>query len=59
MGLEPVVIPFRVHGFGPYTRVLEGLDYRADELGLLPHQNVNLWVANQAELLRKRAERPN
>ena len=59
VGLKPVVIPFRVHGFGPYTRVLEGLDYRADELGLLPHQNVNLWVANQAELLRKRAERPN
>ena len=59
VGLKPVVIPFRVHGFGPYARVLEGLDYRADELGLLPHQNVNLWVANQAELLRKRAERPN
>ena len=59
VGLKPVVIPFRVHGFGPYTRVLEGLDYRADELGLLPHQNVNLWIANQAELLRKRAERPN
>ena len=59
VGLQPVVIPFRVHGFGPYTRVLEGLDYRADELGLLPHQNVNLWIANQAELLRKRAERPN
>ena len=59
MGLKSLVIPFRVHGFGPYTRVLEGLDYRADKLGLLPHQNVNLWVANQAELLRKRAERPN
>ena len=59
VGLKPVVIPFRVHGFGPYTRVLEGLDYQADELGLLPHQNVNLWIANQAELLRKRAERPN
>ena len=58
-GFKPLVIPFRVHGFGPYTRVLEGLDYRADELGLLPHQNVNLWVANQAELLRQKAERPN
>ena len=59
MGLKSLVLPFRVHGFGPYTRVLEGLDYRADKLGLLPHQNVNLWVANQAELLRQTAERPN
>ena len=59
MGLKSLVIPFRVHGFGPYTRVLEGLDYRADKLGLLPHQNVNLWVANQAELLRQTVERPN
>ena len=56
-GLEPLVIPFRVHGFGPYSRVLEGLDYRADELGLLPHENVNLWVLNQAEHLRQRAVR--
>ena len=54
-GLEPLVIPFRVHGFGPYSRVLEGLDYRADELGLLPHKNVNLWVLNQAEHLRQTA----
>ena len=54
-GFEPLVIPFRVHGFGPYSRVLEGLDYRADELGLLPHQNVNQWVLNQAELLRQTA----
>ena len=59
VGLKPLVIPFRVHGFGPYTRVLEGLEYRADELGLLPHQNVSLWVANQAELLRQTAERLN
>ena len=56
-GLKSLVIPFRVHGFGPYFPVLEGLDYRADELGLLPHQNVNLWVLNQAELLRQAAER--
>ena len=56
-GLKSLVIPFRVHGFGPYTRVLEGLDYRADELGLLPHENVNLWVLNQAEHLRQTAAR--
>ena len=58
-GLHPLVIPFRVHGFGPYARVLEGLDYRADKLGLLPHENVNLWVANQLELLRQTAQRAN
>mgnify|MGYP001204609334 FL=1 len=58
-GLNPLVIPFRVHGFGPYARVLEGLDYRADKLGLLPHENVNLWVANQLELLRQTAQRVN
>ena len=58
-GLNPLVIPFRVHGFGPYARVLEGLDYRADKLGLLPHENVNLWVANQLELLRQTAQRAN
>lgn len=58
-GLNPLVIPFRVHGFGPYARVLEGLDYRADKLGLLPHVNVNLWVANQLELLRQTAQRAN
>ena len=58
-GLNPLVIPFRVHGFGPYARVLEGLDYRADKLGLLPHENVNLWVANQLELLRQTAQSAN
>ena len=56
-GLKTLVVPFRVHGFGPYARVLEGLDYRADKLGLLPHKNVNLWVANQVELLRLTAQR--
>ena len=58
-GLETLVVPFRVHGFGPYARVLEGLDYRADKLGLLPHKNVNLWVANQVELLHQAAQRAN
>ena len=55
-GLIPIVVPFRVHGFGPYARVLEGLDYKADGLGLLPHENVGLWVENQAEFLKGSAQ---
>lgn len=48
-----IVIPFRVHGFGPYARVLDGLDYVSDGQGLIPHDNVTLWIAKQiAELQR-------
>ena len=39
-----VVIPYRVYGFGPYTEVLEGLDYVSSQ-GLLPHDSVADWVA--------------
>lgn len=46
-----LVIPFRVHGFGPYARVLKGLDYVADEVGLLPDAAVADWVAAQARAL--------
>ncbi len=48
-----IVIPFRVQGFGPYTEVLKGLDYTADQQGLIPHRNVTAWVRNQAELARQ------
>ncbi len=48
-----IVIPFRVHGFGPYKRVLEGLDYIADGRGLIPHAGITQWIAEQIELLRK------
>ena len=42
-----VVIPYRVHGFGPYAEVLDGIDYvRTD--GLLPHRLVGDWVAIRA-----------
>lgn len=51
-GFTPIVVPFRVQGFGPYARVLEGLDYETNEMGLLPHDNVNLWIENQADLLK-------
>ena len=42
-----VVIPYRVSGFGPYAKVLEGLDYVATE-GLLPHRLVTAWIAGRA-----------
>lgn len=48
-----IVIPFRVHGFGPYARVLDGLDYVSDGQGLIPHDNVTLWIAKQIEELRR------
>lgn len=48
-----IVIPFRVHGFGPYARVLKGLDYVADEQGLLPDAAVAGWIADQARELAK------
>ena len=56
-GFTPIVVPFRVQGFGPYERVLGELDYRADGLGLLPHPNVALWIGRQAELMEAEALR--
>lgn len=38
-----VVIPYRVSGFGPYARVLDGLDYVAAG-SLLPHPLVTEWI---------------
>ena len=43
-----LVVPFRVFGFGPYGKVLEGLEYHADGRGLLPHRNVTRWLQEQA-----------
>lgn len=54
-GLTPIVVPFRVQGFGPYERVLNELDYRANKAGLLPHPNVGLWIARQANLMQAQA----
>lgn len=51
-GGQAIVIPFRVQGFGPYRKVLEGLDYRADGHGLVPDPRVTDWVRAQAERLR-------
>ena len=55
-GFTPLVVPFRVQGFGPYASVLDGLDYKANKMGLLPHKNVNLWIQNQAGLLQQIAQ---
>lgn len=52
-----LVVPYRVMGFGPYHEVLAGLDYRADETGLVPHANVNAWLLDQARALRVEAQR--
>lgn len=46
-----IVIPFRVHGFGPYADVLTGLDYRADQQGLIPHPAVSAWIDEQVNIL--------
>jgi len=53
-----LVIPYRVSGFGPYARVLEGLSYAADERGLLPSDEVGQWVRQQAEALRSKLAAP-
>jgi hypothetical protein len=53
-GGQAIVIPYRVAGFGPYARVLEGLAFTADRRGLLPSEEVAAWVRRQAGLLRTR-----
>lgn len=49
-----LVIPFRVHGFGPYAKILKGLDYASDGQGLLPDPAVADWIAEQAREAAKR-----
>jgi sirohydrochlorin cobaltochelatase len=51
-GGQLIVLPYRVTGFGPYARVLEGITYTADRQGLLPSPQVEQWVRRQAEALR-------
>ncbi len=53
--LTPIVVPFRLQGFGPYQDILGTLSYRADGLGLLPHTNVAQWISRQADQLRTAA----
>jgi sirohydrochlorin cobaltochelatase len=51
-GGRAIVIPYRVHGFGPYARVLGGLEYASDGRGLIPSAEVERWVRRQADELR-------
>jgi len=51
-GRRALVIPFRVQGFGPYAKVLDGLDYVSDGRGLIPHPSVTEWIEHQIETLR-------
>lgn len=48
-----IVIPYRVHGFGPYAEVLEGLEYIADGKGLVPHEGVTRWIERQVTELSR------
>jgi sirohydrochlorin cobaltochelatase len=52
-GGTAIVIPFRVQGFGPYKSVLDGLEYRANGMGLIPHAEVTNWIETQISLLRR------
>ena len=47
-GGTAIVIPYRIQGFGPYAKVLEGLTYASDGQGLLPSPEVEQWVHRQA-----------
>jgi sirohydrochlorin cobaltochelatase len=47
-----LVVPFRLSGFGPYARVLEGLEYASDGRGLIPSAQVEQWVRRQVQDLR-------
>lgn len=55
-GRTALVIPFRVFGFGPYAETLEGLDYRSDGRGLIPHPAVAQWIDEQVLKLRDEAD---
>lgn len=50
-GGTAIVIPFRVQGFGPYAKVLDGLTYRSDGQGLIPHAEVGAWIEKQIRAL--------
>lgn len=52
-GGRAIVVPFRVHGFGPYAEVLGGLEYASDGKGLLPHAKVEEWIGRQADALAR------
>ncbi len=53
-GGKAIVLPFRVQGFGPYAKVLSGLDYVSDGKGLIPHAEVGAWIERQIAELEAR-----
>lgn len=46
----PLVVPFRLSGFGPYAKVLDGLTYVSTP-GLLPHPRVTDWLITESARL--------
>jgi len=56
-GGKAIVIPYRVQGFGPYAKVLEGIDYTSNGKGLIPHVEVVKWIEQQAAELESGAFR--
>ncbi|GMQ81781.1 MAG: hypothetical protein BMS9Abin05_1217 [Rhodothermia bacterium] len=46
-GRTVLIIPFRLYGFGPYSDVFDGLNYRADSLGFLPDERISNWIREQ------------
>lgn len=56
-GGKAIVIPYRVQGFGPYAKVLEGIDYKSNGKGLIPHAEVLKWIERQVAELESRAFR--
>lgn len=52
-----IVIPFRVQGFGEYDNVLKGLEFRADRLGLIPHEEITRWIEREIQSLRAQSFR--
>ncbi|MCH7807862.1 MAG: hypothetical protein IIB60_01450 [Planctomycetes bacterium] len=48
-GGRVIVVPFRIAGFGPYRKILDGLTYVADERGFCPHPNMTRWIEQTAD----------
>lgn len=46
-GTRVLVVPMRLSGFGPYAEVLEGLDYHAEGIGLLPDPAIGDWLVRR------------
>jgi sirohydrochlorin cobaltochelatase len=57
-GDRAMVIPFRVQGFGPYAKVLEGLEYVSDGRGLIPSDGITQWLAHRIDTLQTAQYRP-